>query len=223
MKTSLFSFLAAALITLSPAVQAVEFAERTAEGLPLQVDRVENPKGVVIMAHGCSGPLFIREDGWTKRLNAAGYTTVRFNSWTFRGMSQGVCQNYAVTAEERGKHDVKLAVNWSREQLQAQRIFVLGWSHGAGAALVASTNKELGLTAVAAMYPWCERWHSKAVVPTQIHMGSADDWTPAHRCRSLYKGMFGSSNPNGEYIEYEGQTHGFDMFFLQPIEMKGHW
>lgn len=198
-------------LAISVAAHAQMFGERTHDGVPMEVNTVPNSRGTVIMAHGCAGPLYDRDEGWSKRLNEAGFSTVRFHSWRHRGMTGGVCQTDAVTGDQRVE-DVASVSTWIREQPWHEgRLFVMGWSHGASTTLAAALRTDLGIAKAAAMYPWCHRHYASVRIPTQIHMGSDDDWTPPHLCRSLFKGWF-STNLLGQYIEHPGATHGFDRF-----------
>ncbi len=186
---------------------------RTAEGLPLQVMLPNGPSAAtVILAHGCGGYAPGREVPWARAFRARGMAAVTFDSWGFRAMDGGVCQTDAITGDQRVE-DVKLVVRYLKEQhWHRGPIYIIGWSHGGQTALKASTIPGLVDKAVA-IYPWCEKHHAYAVVPTQIHMGGADNWTPAYRCSALYGGLFGlGANPNGRYYEYAGAYHDFDRW-----------
>ncbi len=186
---------------------------RTAEGLPLQVMLPDGPAAAtVILAHGCGGYAPGREVPWARTFRSRGFAAVAFDSWAFRGMQGGVCQTDAVTGDQRVE-DVKLVVRYLKEQSWHRGpTYIIGWSHGGQTALKASTIEGLVDKAVA-IYPWCEKHHAWAVVPTQIHIGSADNWTPAYRCSALYGGLFGlGANPLGRYYEYAGAYHDYDRW-----------
>lgn len=186
---------------------------RTEEGLPLEVMKAAAPaRGTVILAHGCAGPVQSVQGAWSAILRDNGFNTVIFDSWQFRKVSGGVCTTYAVTGDQR-VNEVQLVVSWLKKQeWHAEgKIFLMGWSHGGITALAASTKKELGLTKVVAMYPRCDRWYSRPVVPTQVHIGEADDWTPAHYCNGLYDGFFSKSDL-GKVFMYPGVYHGYDRW-----------
>jgi dienelactone hydrolase len=204
-----FAIFLALLLARWPA-QAFETA--ATGGLPLRVLRSEAaaPAPTVLLAHGCAGPAKERDDPFARELAFRGFNAVQFDSWTFRGLPGGVCATNAVHAEQR-LADLRLAIAWVREQpWHHGDIHLVGWSHGGILALHASTqDPALGLSRVVAFYPWCERYYGDPKVPTQIHMGEKDDWTPAWRCRSLYRGLLGH-HPLGEYVEYPGAYHGFD-------------
>jgi dienelactone hydrolase len=196
---------------LSGLTQATAERAVTAEGLPLDVLRIEASRGTVILAHGCSGPTPARDGVWAGQLAQAGFATVAFDSWAWRGIPGGVCQTSAVNGEQRTA-EVKLVVAWlQRQPWHRGRIFLLGWSHG-GITALASSVQGLGLARAVAMYPWCERHFANPVIPVQIHIGTADDWTPASRCAGLYTVLWGRSL--GTMHLYDGAFHDFDRFEL---------
>lgn len=210
-------WLMALLAGLAPLAAAAWFEERlTPEGIPMEVMEVEGSRATVILAHGCSGPSLTRDRGWASRLNDAGYSTVEPDSWAWRSLPGGVCQTDAVTGSDRVQ-EVERVVQWLRTQAWHRGpVFVLGWSHGGTVALASSIRaREIGIDKAVAIYPWCEPRFAAAQVPTQIHIGGSDDWTPAYRCRYLYRGFLGlglGGSSLGEYYEYENVFHDYDRF-----------
>jgi dienelactone hydrolase len=81
----------------------------------------------------------------------------------------------------------------SLPNIAKDRIGLVGFSHGGGAALAAASS----FNAVVAFYPWCN-----GAVPsnTLVLIGSADDWTPAGRC----------SGDAANLKVYANATHSFD-------------
>lgn len=182
----------------------------TAEGLPLEVLKAgPGARGTVILAHGCGGPSQHLDAAWAKLFRDEGFNTVGFDSWQFRKISGGVCKTYAVSGDERVK-EVELTVKWINEQQWHEgKIFLMGWSHGGITALAASIKENLGIAKIVAIYPRCRNWYSAPVVPTQIHIGTEDDWTPAYHCKNLYAGLFHKSR-FGELFMYQGAHHIYD-------------
>jgi dienelactone hydrolase len=105
------------------------------------------------------------------------------------------------------------------------RIALLGWSNGGSTALAAINARDPEVAAfgargmpsfrvAVAFYPGCvaaqklgARWQT--VIPTAIHIGELDDWTPASACVALAD----ASRARGEPITvavYPGSYHGFD-------------
>lgn len=189
----------------------------TPEGLPLVVVRPAAPRATVILAHGCAGPSVRRDAIWASRLAEAGYASVAFDSWAWRGIPGGVCRTAAVSGDERVR-EVTLVMAWLRAQSWPRGpVFVMGWSLG-GTTALATAREGLGIARAVAMYPWCDRHHGRPVVPVHIHIGEADDWTPAARCRGLVDGPFGGA---GRLWLYPGAFHDFDLFVEQDLRVQG--
>src|SRR5256885_466770 len=94
-----------------------------------------------------------------------------------------------------------------RHDIARERIAIVGWSHGGSTTLatvnardreVAAFRDKAGappfFRAAVAFYPGCglsmragEQWHP--AVPTRIHIGALDDWTPAKSCVELGEAM----------------------------------
>ncbi len=183
---------------------------RTAEGLPLEILKAAEPvRGTIILAHGCNGPSQQVDAAWAMLLRDEGFNTVGFDSWQFRKISGGVCTTYAVSGDERVK-EVELTVTWLMQQpWHKGQIFLIGWSHGGITALAASIKENLGIAKIVAIYPRCRSWYSSPVVPTQVHIGDADDWTPAYHCDGMYEGLFHKSK-FGQLFMYKGAHHDYD-------------
>jgi dienelactone hydrolase len=113
-----------------------------------------------------------------------------------------------------------------RSDIARDRIALVGWSHGGSAALatINSRDREVAefrdrtggpfFRAAVAFYPGCsvslragERW--QPAVPTRIHIGAADDWTPAKPCVELGEAMAARSEPVKVTV-YPDSHHGFD-------------
>jgi dienelactone hydrolase len=119
----------------------------------------------------------------------------------------------------RGGNDAVAAVKVLRSvpEIDPNRIFLQGYSYGAGAALFAVDAKTPGahdpkIAGVIAYYPYCLA--TEASVPAIIFIGEDDDWTPATLCQAV------KDRPNIEVVVYPGATHGFNM---NPIgDYMGH-
>ena len=119
----------------------------------------------------------------------------------------------------RGGNDAIAAVKvlLSMPEIDPNRIFLQGYSYGAGASLFAVDTKTPGshdakIAGVIAYYPYCLA--TEASVPAIIFIGEDDDWTPATLCQAV------KDRPNIEVVVYPGATHGFNM---NPIgDYMGH-
>jgi dienelactone hydrolase len=179
------------------------------------------PHPVVLALHGCGGMhapsgqrLNARHRDWNVRLLAAGFAVLTLDSFAARGQTE-VCtlKDNEITPKVRAD-DVRAALGWltSRPGIDAKRIVLLGWSHGAMTVLwsvrqgfLEGGNKP---AAAIAFYPGCREiaaldgW--KPVVPLTMLTGALDDWTPAPPCRDL------AQRTGFDHIEYAGAYHGFD-------------
>ena len=99
--------------------------------------------------------------------------------------------------------------------MRADRIGVIGFSHGGWAVLkavladTARQDRALPFAAAIAFYPGCDAPASPLVTDTLILIGDADDWTPAARCERWRK----AAETGGHALlmkVYPGALHGFD-------------
>ncbi|MEO6566360.1 MAG: dienelactone hydrolase family protein [Casimicrobiaceae bacterium] len=111
--------------------------------------------------------------------------------------------------------------------VDARRIAIVGWSHG-GSATLATVNAENAqvaalrtganappfFRAAVAFYPGCTaslragpRW--RPATATAIHIGAADDWTPAQPCVALGEAMRAAAMPLTVRV-YADSYHAFD-------------
>jgi dienelactone hydrolase len=90
------------------------------------------------------------------------------------------------------------------------RIAVMGFSHGAGGALQASTGWGVHFAATVAFYPWCGDGTPSFSDDVLVLMGNADDWTPSQRCVDAVARYRASAAHRPVLKIYPGGTHGFD-------------
>jgi len=187
------------------------------------------PRPTVVFGHGCDGmPSGHAIFDWAIELGNWGYNTVYYDSFTSKGFPKGLCEGLTglkVSPEYRAREAQELA-KWVKEQpWHSGKIVYIGESHGGSTALrVALTPKDKNeFSASIAFYPWCggyaygrylgplgppkfdkesggTGWLME--IPTQLHLASADDWTPPAECLLVLK---------SEIFEYPGATHTFDL------------
>lgn len=180
-----------------------------------------------VLLHGCggayerSGRLGARMRDYAALLNAEGMHALVLDSLGPRGERELCTQatgTRRVTMANR-RLDALAAVDWlaRRADVSADRIGLIGWSHG-GSTVLASTNlvhpkvaKAARLPAFAvAFYPGCAadlKRGYRAGAPLLLMIGEADDWTPAEPCRQL------AARAGGAPVRFEsfaGAYHGFD-------------
>ena len=181
----------------------------------------------IIALHGCGG-LYTRRGGfddrytsYAERWNAAGWHVVASDSFGSRGhgpiCTQPAAQRTIKVAHRRD--DVLRTAAWlmKRDDVDPQRVAVVGWSHGAMTALEVvdrSLWPAQPPAAIVTYYPGCSVWKRRALVqpaaPLLMLLGDADDWTPAAPCKELGE-RFQADYPGAVTVRtYADSYHGFD-------------
>ena len=189
----------------------------------------EGPFPAIGLFHGCSGPLTskgaiaARERAWMNLFVAEGYVVLLVDSFNPRGFAS-ICTKSVrpITAEKDRPYDAYAALHWLRGQayVKADRIGMMGWSHGAMTTLATiskSIVKEIGesepgFTTAVAFYPGCldlSKSRYEATTPVLMQLGEKDDWTPARYCHRLAD-MAKKASGRVEVDTYAGAYHAFD-------------
>ena len=194
-------------------------ADTTFAGEPYRVllPPAGTPRPVVLLVAGCSG--FVSRDGFNLydqragELQAAGYFVVFVDYLGHRNLMD-CAGGRDVSHAEVGK-DILEAATWARGQagVAADKIFVIGWSYGAGGVLAALKAMPQGppLLAKAVMYyPDCRRaqpWSSAGVSALML-MGAIDEVARPALCDPVIKGA-----PPGRLrtVLYPDARHAFDV------------
>ncbi len=197
----------------------------------LSVPPGRGPFPVVVALHGCNGMrsddgqrLNARHRDWGGRLTAAGYAVLALDSFSARGAKE-VCTEKVRTITPRMRaDDVRAALIWlgTNPVIDAKRIALLGWSHGAMTVLwTVRPNFLVGVPtpfAAVAYYPGCTEiskipgWRPSVAVT--MLTGALDDWTPPAPCRAL-----ATQSGGIRYIEYPDAYHAFDAPNL-PVRVR---
>lgn len=198
----------------------------------------------VALFHGCGGPynnkgeLSERMREYALLLNTEGYHALIVDSLTARGEKELCTQKIGkrrVTQAHRMR-DALAALQWlaQRPEVDAARMALLGWSHGASAVL-AATNLQLEAVklsahkprAAVAFYPGCEAELRRGYQPSAnllMMVGELDDWTSPEPCKKLQAQPRSDSQQLGELnvtIDIEVMPdayHGFDS--TQPVRVR---
>jgi dienelactone hydrolase len=200
-----FGFLAVAfLVGLAAPARAeprrVEFPARDGTMLSgLVVRPGEGRFPGVVALHGCgglltgSGKLKARESDWAKRLSAAGYAVLFPDSFNPRGV-KSVCSltERPVLPERERVRDAYDALQWFQKQdyVRADRVALLGWSHGAMNRAVddggeKAPGRPVGLerdfVGAVAFYPGCAQVGRELPVTSRrrrcfCNWGRTDEW-----------------------------------------------
>ncbi len=164
---------------------------------------------VVIAFHGCGG-LYGRKGDFNERhramaelLQKEGYNVLFPDSFTPRG-KESICTEKLGTRKidsANRRRDALGALNWVAAQpsVDADRIALLGWSHGGSTVLSTNNGKysevakhKIKPRAVVSFYPGCSAYLKakegyRPNAPLLLLIGEADDWTPAKPCVELHE------------------------------------
>ncbi len=201
------------------------------------------PFPAIVALHTCDGlaaslgdgehPIDRRYQDWGEHLKAAGFAVLFPDSFGSRGLaSQCRARQRSVRASRTRINDANAARHWLQAQafVKADRISLLGWSHGATTALWTvrrrpgtARDKTPDFRSAVALYPNCQRsgnsaWSAR--IPTLILIGRADDWTSADTCEQMVAGARGRS-AGALIVVYPGAYHDFDRADLALQERTG--
>jgi len=172
------------------------------------------PFPVVIMLHGCAG-LYETHAEWAALAADWGYASLRVDSFGPRGLDE-ICTDILKPVPRAADVNGAIAYLQTRGEVDASRIAVMGWSHGAGVALQIAAEPgslrddlEAALVATVALYPYCLRSSPPYGMPLLVLIGGADDWTPAGLCETMVENLPPQGAPV-ELVVYPGATHSFD-------------
>lgn len=185
-------------------------------------------RGTVVALHGCGGLyatagarkglLNARHQAMAEMLRDEGYAVLLPDSLTPRGVAELCTQKIGqrrIDQTER-RADALAALAWVAAQPwgRAERIALLGWSHGGSAVLSATdqTRREVAAQPVRpavaiAFYPGCSAALKSGYRPDTrlaLMLGELDDWTPPAPCIALGQAV------GAELNVYPGSYHDFD-------------
>jgi len=196
------------------------------------------PRPAVVALHGCSGPYDTRGQltahlrRYAADLNAAQMHVLVLDSFGPRGL-RSICEiapSKRPVRERDRRADAQAALRWlaARPEVDATRLVLLGWSHGAQTVLVALDASDAAVQgqtlqprATVAFYPGCtevlknSRYHLQA--PLLMMVGERDDWTAAAPCVRLHERL-SAQVPRFEFEVYPDSYHGFDS--LSPPKVR---
>ena len=202
-----------------------------------------HPAPALVFMHGCgglltrSGKVLSREQDWAHRLNEQGYVVLAVDSFTTRGVISECVHGGPATPQAVRPRDAYGALRFLQAQayVQADRIGLMGWSHGGGTVLFSigpdspgrvkdSAGSVHDFRTAVAFYPgWCNTaaQHASAwstSVPLLILQGEADTWTRAQPCEEFVAAVRSRNMPVELHL-YEGAYHDFDF---PKLPLKQH-
>ena len=210
-------------LLLCNAVQAAPLTLQNAQNQAFQIHAYPASAAkapTIIALHGCGGMLNprgepnLRTHTYAKLLNAQGWHVVFLDSLTPRGV-KSVCGGSNEVTQAQRLQDTRAALAHAAAQpwVDAQRIAILGWSHGGTATLLASAkgvDYAVQPKAAVAFYPGCgdasrfAPFNWQPAGPLLMLLGEADDWTAPQPCQAL------ALRHGIEHITYPNAHHGFD-------------
>lgn len=185
----------------------------------------------LVLLHGCGGPYAsrgARAGSWSAHLidyahwlNARGIHALMIDSFSPRGERELCTQPMRQRRidQTQRRRDALGALAWlaGREEVDPQRVGLIGWSHG-GSTVLAATNLAHAEVRAAnsraalavAFYPGCSaelaRGYS-ASGPSLLLLGAEDDWTAPGPCLGLVEH---AAMPRPDLLLLPGAHHGFD-------------
>ena len=187
----------------------------------------------VVMLHGCGGAygkdgqLNARHAMWGNYLATQGFVALMLDSFSSRGIKEICTTRYRDRTLKEGDRvgDAYAALAYLRQLpgVDANRVALLGWSHGGGVALdaigiqqraTAPATPDQVFRAAIAFYPGCTSRnkhsdHFHPYAPILLLIGEADDWTPAAPCKALVSTVAGRGEPM-HIVTYPDTFHDFD-------------
>jgi len=196
----------------------------------------QGPFPAVVMLHGCSGvysygnpakgiAVLYRE--WGDRLVKAGYVALLVDSFTPR-KAPNQCGNGSVGVSEVNDrpHDAYAGLRYLRSisYVSANRIGLMGWSHG-GSATMATMDETYfdafsSFKAAVEFYPGCGMWGAfggvnnstwKPYAPLLLLIASADKVVKPSYCRTRVSTAQSLGAANLSLTAFTGAQHSFDM------------
>jgi dienelactone hydrolase len=225
-------FLAALFLVATSSASAmtredVSFPPAAATNITKTFGKLYKPDGAgpfpaVVILHGCGGHLE-NSDDWAKLLVKNGYAALTTDHFSPRGV-KSICEDFVLVPQRDRRADTFGALQYlaGRNDIDAKKIGVMGFSNGGYSSLSAVIGKPLGVgdarfAAAVPVYPGCASFTGFALTaPTLILVGEADDWTPAEACRRLVEKLPSGSAP-ATLITYPDASHSFDQVDQKPM------
>ena len=175
----------------------------------------------VVLVHG-SGGITTQVDPWARELNEIGIAVFILDSFTGRGVGEGVVPESRVsflTMLVDAYRALELLSNHPR--IDPSRIAIMGFSRGGRVAMYASLKRfqrmhgpaGVEFAAYLPFYPACWTTYIEdekvSGGPIRIFHGTADNWTPIEPCRK-YVERLRKLGKDVQLIEYSGAYHAFD-------------
>jgi dienelactone hydrolase len=184
------------------------------------------PFAAVVIMHGCGGVPGHHE--WVGRLNGWGYATYYIDSFTPRNLKR-VCAEQQFKGYERVDDAyAALAHLRIRSDVRADKIGLIGFSHGASATssvVIADNAAKAGIApfaAAVAYYGGCRSEKVRLATDLLILFGEADDWANVKACPRMLARQDKATLARLTIVTYPGAYHDFDIGPRPPRTVLGH-
>jgi dienelactone hydrolase len=214
------------------AAQLVEFSAPAGTASNKLLGYLAKPAGAgpfpaVVILHGCGG-LLPQNILMAEQLKSWGYVALAIDSLGSRGWSNNCLGGFLNDQPVDAYSGLNFLV--AQNFVDPDRIGLLGYSMGGGAAMVAVERGRIEQSfprkfrAVIAYYPGrCEGSSGIMMAPTLILIGALDDWTPVQACQELVK-RASDAGVTIDIVVYPNAYHAFDIPELGPgRRYMNHW
>ncbi len=234
-----FTFMRQEVIAFESAMMPVDDFLTGKKGTPvtlagyLRLPKSSEKNSVVVLFHGIGG---LGGEGspvhdWSRVLNEAGIGTFAVDSFSGRGVAT-IADGAKVTPITRIVDAYRALELLAKHPLvDANKISVMGFSHGGGAALYSSLVRfqkmhgkpDVQFAAHVVVYGGCGATFREDEALDQrpilfVH-GTADDWVPIGPCRE-YTARLNKAGVKARLIEYPDASHVFDGPALrEPVKL----
>lgn len=194
----------------------------TLTGALIQPPESSGPQPVVVLLHGTDGPQSSSALAWRLALNTLGYSIVRLDSYSGRGLSQASTDQASVSQFTQVYDAYRLVeVLAAHPRIDPDRIVLMGFSRGGTAALYASLARfhEMygpasgSIAAYLPFYGSCNFELTDGLrmvdAPLRAFHGGADDWTSATVCGD-YVTSLAAHGADAAITVYPDVYHAFD-------------
>jgi dienelactone hydrolase len=198
-----------------PKVETVDRKTNETIKIPIDVHKVDKPAPTIIYGHNCSGvsESYHTNMIWVRTIKGWGYNVVIPDSHGPRGFGNICAKTSDVPAYNRAFDAISVAEWVKKQPWHEGKIGFIGYSHGATQGEFLSKMPDTGISAIVSYYPLCQRIRAQNYVPVQIHIGTADTWTPSEKCEPYI------GRDNYDVNIYQGATHSFER--PVPTRMYG--
>jgi dienelactone hydrolase len=197
----------------------------------LRLPNIKEKQPAVVLMHAATlagGNAHLNE--WSRVLNEAGIATFVVDSFSPRGVTAPADLGRITPLARMVDAFRALELLSKHPLIDANRIAIMGFSHGGSAALYSGMvrfqrlqgSPDARFAAHISVYGGCATaYHEDEVLdhsPVLLLHGASDDWAPAEPCRE-YAARLVKAGMNARFIAYPGAYHVFDSPDPERIQL----